>query len=50
MQVTARRKTAESEIIVKVDFGPRYENPKKGLQTPMPFLTICWNISLLAGV
>jgi imidazoleglycerol-phosphate dehydratase len=37
MQVTARRKTAESEIIVKVDFGPRYENPKKGLQTPMPF-------------
>lgn len=38
MQVTARRKTAESEITVKVDFGPRYKNPKKGLQTTMPFL------------
>ncbi len=37
MQVTARRKTAESEIMVKVDFGSRYEDPKKGLQTTIPF-------------
>jgi imidazoleglycerol-phosphate dehydratase len=32
------RKTAESEILVKLDFGPRYAEPKKGLQTPLPFL------------
>ncbi len=38
MQIIARRKTAESEVVVKVDFGPRYANPKKGLQTTMPFL------------
>ncbi len=37
MQVMARRKTAESEIVVEVDFGPRYENPKEGLQTTIPF-------------
>lgn len=38
MQVIAERKTAESEIFVKLDFGPRYANPKKGLKTTMPFL------------
>ena len=32
------RKTAESEITVRVDFGPRVEAPKKGLCTPLPFL------------
>lgn len=38
MQVTAERKTAESEIIVKLNFGPRNASPKKGLKTTMPFL------------
>ncbi len=38
MQVISERKTAESEIVVKLDFGPRYANPKKGLKTTMPFL------------
>ncbi len=38
MQVIAERKTAESEIVVKLDFGPRYDDPKKGLKTTMPFL------------
>ncbi|RJX29433.1 MAG: hypothetical protein C4554_00465 [Dethiobacter sp.] len=38
MQVISERKTAESEIVVKLDFGPRYANPKKGLRTTMPFL------------
>lgn len=38
LQIITKRKTAESEVIVKVDFGPRYANPKKGLQTSMPFL------------
>jgi imidazoleglycerol-phosphate dehydratase len=38
VQVISERKTAESEIVVKLDFGPRYANPKKGLRTTMPFL------------
>ena len=38
MQIIAERKTAESEIVVKLDFGPRYADPKKGLKTTMPFL------------
>ncbi|NMB42400.1 MAG: imidazoleglycerol-phosphate dehydratase [Firmicutes bacterium] len=38
MQVISERKTAESEIIVKLDFGPRYADPKAGLKTTMPFL------------
>jgi len=38
MQVILERKTAESEIMVKIDFGPRYADPKKGLNTTMPFL------------
>ncbi|MEW5919417.1 MAG: imidazoleglycerol-phosphate dehydratase [Bacillota bacterium] len=37
MSFTATRKTAESVIIVKLDFGPRREEVKKGLQTTMPF-------------
>ena len=32
------RKTAESEIVVRLDLGPRAKAPKKGLQTPLPFL------------
>jgi len=32
------RKTAEAEVAVKLDFGPRYAEPKKGLRTPLPFL------------
>ncbi len=38
MKVTANRKTAESDIRVTVDFSPRVSEPKKGLQTTMPFL------------
>ncbi len=38
MKVTANRKTAESDIRVTVEFGPRRAEPKKGLQTTMPFL------------
>jgi imidazoleglycerol-phosphate dehydratase len=38
MQVISERKTAESQIMVKIDFGPRYADPKKGLNTTMPFL------------
>ncbi len=38
MQVSAKRKTAESEVTVKIDFGPRWSDYKKGLQTTMPFL------------
>ena len=37
MSFTATRKTAESEIIVKIDFGTRPAEPKKALRTPMPF-------------
>ncbi len=37
MQVTCERKTAESRIVVKLDFGPRQAAPKQGLQTTMPF-------------
>jgi len=37
MSFTATRKTAESEITVKLDFGPRRGDAKKGLQTTMPF-------------
>lgn len=32
------RKTAEAEVSVIIDFGPRYDEPKKGLKTPLPFL------------
>lgn len=32
------RKTAEAEVTVVADFGPRYDEPKKGLKTPLPFL------------
>ena len=32
------RKTAEAEVSVTIDFGPRYIEPKKGLKTPLPFL------------
>ncbi|MGI5882072.1 MAG: imidazoleglycerol-phosphate dehydratase [Dethiobacteria bacterium] len=32
------RKTSESEIAVIVDLGPRHDEPKKGLKTPLPFL------------
>ncbi len=32
------RKTAEAEVSVQIDFGPRYDEPRKGLQTPLPFL------------
>jgi len=38
VQIIAERKSAESEIFVKLDFGPRYAHPKKGLKTTMPFL------------
>jgi imidazoleglycerol-phosphate dehydratase len=38
LRITASRRTAESEVTVKVDFGPRKADPKKGLQTTMPFL------------
>ena len=38
MQVIAERKTAESEVTVKLDFGPLYADPKKGLKTTLPFL------------
>ncbi len=38
MQVTAKRKTEESSIVVKVVFGPRPAEPKEKLQTTMPFL------------
>lgn len=38
MQIIAERKTAESEIYVKLDFGPRSPHPKKGLKTTLPFL------------
>ena len=37
MSFGATRKTAESEIVVKIDFGTRNEEPKKALRTPMPF-------------
>ena len=37
MQITCERKTAESQIAVKLDFGPRHAAPKQGLQTTMPF-------------
>lgn len=37
MSFTATRKTAESEISVKIDFGTGWPDPKKYLQTPMPF-------------
>lgn len=37
MSFQATRKTAESEISVKLDFGPRNPEAKKGLQTTMPF-------------
>ena len=37
LQVCCERKTAESAIVVKLDFGPRHAAPKKGLQTTMPF-------------
>lgn len=37
MPYTATRKTDESEIMVKLDFGPRSPEAKKALQTPMPF-------------
>jgi len=35
--VRCERKTAESAIVVELDFGPRHAAPKEGLQTPMPF-------------
>ncbi len=38
MKVTASRKTAESDITVILGFGPRVTDPKKGLQTTLPFL------------
>ncbi len=38
MRVTASRKTAESDIHVVMEFGPRATHPKQGLQTPLPFL------------
>ncbi len=37
MFFTATRKTAESEIGVRLDFGPRRLEAKKGLQTTLPF-------------
>lgn len=37
MSFSATRKTAESEIVVKVDFGTPVGEPKKALRTPMPF-------------
>ena len=37
MSFSATRKTAESEIVVKIDFGTRVTEPKKALRTPMPF-------------
>ena len=50
MQVMARRKTAESEIVVEVDFGPRYENPKEGLLTTIPFFNHMMEQSFALGV
>lgn len=38
MKITARRRTAESEVEVILDVGERYEDPKKELQTGMPFV------------
>ncbi len=38
MQITAKRKTAESSIVVKLGFEARLAEPKKMLQTTMPFL------------
>lgn len=37
MQITCERKTAESQITVKLDFGPRHAGLKQGLQTTLPF-------------
>ncbi len=38
MEIIARRKTAESEVEVALNLGPRLDDPKKGLSTTLPFL------------